>query len=131
MSCANNVFGRKMVTVDQRYIGLPSHVLKAIAASKTTGPEFDAIKQACKEAKIAYQCPGVIDEVVVHFTFPKYKAGLIIRTDTSTTYKTKILRCSKLGWNVTSVPITTLRVMSHDMIVSQFKEFAESLRRNS
>lgn len=124
----NNVFAKKASVTQSRFIGLPSYVLKGIAATKTDGPEFDAIKEACEEINVAYDCPGVIGDTVLHFIFPKLKAGLIIRCDSSTHYKTKISKCENMGWAITAIHISVLRSLSHDAIVAQFKEFISTLK---
>ena len=130
----NNVFAHKSTVTLQRFAGLPSYVLKAVAAIKTDGIEFSAIKEACNESGIAYECPGVIGETVIHFVFPKLKAGLLIRSDSSTHYKTKISKCENMGWAVTAIHISALRAISYDAIISQFTEFIATLktsRKNS
>ena len=123
-----NVFCKRKPVLDKRYTGLPSYVLKAIAATKIDGPEIEAIRTACEESKIVFDSPGVVGETVIHFAFPKYKTGLLIRSDSSTTYKSKESQCQNHGWALTTVSISELRRLSSEMIIAQFKEYITSLK---
>lgn len=126
----NNVFASRAPVMQQQFDGLPSHVLKGIAATKVTGPEMEAIIEACQESKVVYSCPGVVGDTVLHVTFPKLKAGFLIRSDSSNTWKTKLLKCENMGWTVSVVPISVLRNLTHESIVAQFKEHIASLKIN-
>lgn len=124
----NNVFARELPSMQKRFAGLPSYVLKGIAATKIDGPEMDAIKEACKAAKVPYECPGVIGETVVHFKFPKLKFALLIKSDSSPTWKDKTSKCENMGWAVTTISIKTLRSLTREAIIAQFKEYIAALK---
>lgn len=125
----NNVFVRKSATMQERFSGLPSYVLKGIAATKIDGPEMDAIREACEESNVSFECPGVIGETVVHFKFPKFKTVIIIKSDSSPAWKLKTSKCENMGWAVTTVPIKSLRFLTREAIISQFKEYITTLKR--
>jgi hypothetical protein len=115
--------------MQKQFIGLPSYVLKAIGATKTDGPEFDAIRTACDESKIQYSSPGVVGETVVHFAFPKHKTALIIRSNgAGSAPKDKALQCENMGWEVSTVHISTLRHLTREAIIAQFKEYIGTLK---
>lgn len=124
----NNVFVKKKPVMQKEFAGLPSYVLKAVAATKIDGPEMDAIKEACKESNISFNCPGVVGETVLHFTFPRYKTGLLIRSDSSMSYKVKTAKCENMGWTVTTVSINTLRCLTRETIIAQFKEYIATFK---
>ena len=126
---ACNVFTRKSPVLTKAYANLPSYVLKAIAATKTDGPEIEAIRTACDEAKIEYYSPGVVGETVMHFTFPKHKTALLIRSHgAGKAPREKISRCENMGWSVTTVHISALRNLTRESIIAQFKEYIASLK---
>lgn len=125
----NNVFAERRPVLDKRFSGLPSYVLKGIAATKITGPEMEAIQESCVQSKVQFDCPGVVGETVVHFAFPKQKHALIIRSDSSMTWKAKMTACENKGWTVTVVPISTLRRLTREAIIAQFKEYITTLKR--
>jgi hypothetical protein len=114
--------------MEKRFSGLPSYVLKGIAATKIDGPEMEAIREACESSKILFESPGVIGETVIHFKFPKYKSALLIKSDSSPSWKIKTSRCENMGWTVTTVPISALRRLSREMIITQFKEYITTLK---
>lgn len=127
----NNVFARRAPVMQKQFEGLPSHVLKGIAATKVDGPEMDAIREACEESNIEYHSPGVVGETVMHFTFPKYKATLLIRSDgAGRSPKDKIFRCENMGWEVSSVHISTLRHLTREAIIAQFKQYITTLKKS-
>jgi hypothetical protein len=100
-----------------------------MAAMRTEGPELEAIRTACEESKIEYFSPGVVGEAAMHFTFPKHKAALLIRTAGSgKSPKDKIRQCENMGWEVTTVHISTLRALTREAIIAQFKEYITALK---
>lgn len=126
----NNVFARPLPSMDKRFSGLPSYVLKGIGATKIDGPEMEAIREACEESKVLFESPGVIGETVVHFKFPKFKSALLIKSDNSPTWKTKTSKCEDMGWTVTTVPTSALRRLTRESIIAQFKEYIATLKIN-
>lgn len=127
----NNVFARRAPAMQKQFEGLPSYVLKGIAATKVDGPEMDAIRAACDESKIQYHSPGVVGETVMHFTFPKHKAALLIQSNgAGKAPKDKVWKCENMGWEVSTVHISTLRHLTRESIIAQFKQYITTLKKS-
>lgn len=126
---SNNMFAIQRERQKIKSLGYPSYVRKALSNLKLTGGAAEAIREACKATGVRYESPGIVGDVAIHFTFPKYKAGILL---TSNMYaagdSTKVSKCRSLGWNVVAILTRKLEIMPSDTVIAQFKEYIVSLK---
>lgn len=109
---------------------LPSYVAKALGNLKVVGAAAEAVASACSEIGVEFQSPGLIGDSAVHFVFPKLKAGLLLKAkaNNAPTFKHKILKCKKLGWNVTIVTTEDIEVLPQDVVTTHLREFVTAFK---
>lgn len=101
--------------------GIPSHIKKAIGNMRKDGPAFDVIKQACDSLGLAYQSPGIIGEIVVHFSIEKCKLAILFEsTGMNNRRKAEILR--DMGWSATIVQSYEVTKLGREAIKNQLSE---------
>jgi hypothetical protein len=107
---------------------MPSHVKKAICATKTSGIEFDLIKNACGSLGLDYESPGVVSGTVVHFSIPKYKFAILFDIEPNITAKKTVI-FARIGWHLAVIkPISIIR-MTDEQIIDQLKSSIAQLTK--
>lgn len=116
--------------VKNAFAPLPSYVKKALGNLKVEGPAAEAVASACDANHVEYQSPGLIGDSAIHFVFPKIKAGLLLKSkeNTSQAIRHKVIKCQRMGWNVTIVTTEDIEVLPQDIITTHLKGFIESVK---
>lgn len=109
---------------------IPSYVKKAIGSMKLSGMAVDAVAEACSEIGVKFESPGIVGDSAIHFVFPKLKAGLLLKAkgNTSQSFRHKVRKCRKLGWEITIVTTEDLEVLPQDVITEHLKTFVETIK---
>jgi hypothetical protein len=80
----------------------PSYVKKAISNMRTDGEAFEIIKKACKQLNLSYECPGVINNIAVHFKIKKCNLAIIF-SSTGPYVSRKVTLLKNSNWLVSVV----------------------------
>jgi hypothetical protein len=108
---------------------VPSNIRKSLSNFRTTGKEFDLIRQACEDLCLEYDCPGVTGSATAHFTFPKYKFAIFFhRSRGDVARKSKEFAVE--GWRLVPLMPTTIVNLTLEQVREQLKTFLNSLKAN-
>jgi hypothetical protein len=125
----------RIMSLPNAFAPLPSYVKKAIGNLKVTGIAAESIAKACEQNRIKYESPGIVGDSAIHFVFPQLKAGLLLKAkeNTSQSFRHKVFKCRKIGWDIMIVTTEDIEVLPQDTITTHLKEFVETVkaRRNA
>ncbi len=105
----------------------PSYVRKAIGNMRTDGEAFNIIKEACKQLKLRYECPAVLNEVAVHFLIPKLKLAIIFNS-TGPYAKRKAMTLKNSGWTISLIFQHEVINNGLEIIKNNLKEILDNRR---
>jgi len=109
---------------------IPSYIKKSIKNMKTSGLEYDIVREACKLSNLKIISPGYIGDATAHFLIPQHKIAIHIITDKANLDKRKLL-FEKAGWKFFSFKPMTIINLNAIQLSTQLNEFIKKLEENN